>query len=560
MTVLPIVERELRVGARNPLLFRSRFMVPLIGAVMFIFTVYSLHKGAPPNKVGPTLLHISFGMIFAACIFGGVQTTADTISREKREGTLGFLFLTDLKGYDIVIGKLVSSSISGVYSLFGILPVICIIFLLGGVELGTVIRLAVCCGNALFLSLSAGLFASVLCVDERRSRGLAGAIVAGMLVGGAAVGAAWLWATGGLDRAGATDWAPFLVTSPFFGYLSAAAPSMVGGGSGFYASFAITQATAWSLLGLACWLAPRTWQEKSSQKREAKWQELWRKFTRGNPEQAAIRRAGMLDENAIYWLTNRDVWKGRLVWLLWGTVVLGFAVVIIKFGWDAVDPSMAVALIFVLNAAMKLSMAGESSRWLSQDRQNGGLELILTTTLTIEDIIRGQRKSLRNLYLWPFMAAGALQLAFLLVSLERANVRDEGYGVSLYFMVISLAVMAADFEALAWVGMWKGLSANPAEKARQQTVNALLIMPWVLFYFGGIACSCFMGIMVVFVFLPGVMFGVAGWWTNRAKLRFRAEFRARAMERYSPPPKLPFWKRIGQMLDDLVTPDHTPNP
>ena len=31
--------------------------------------------------------------------------TADCLSEEKREGTLGLLFLTDLRGYDIVVSS-----------------------------------------------------------------------------------------------------------------------------------------------------------------------------------------------------------------------------------------------------------------------------------------------------------------------------------------------------------------------------------------------------------------------------------------------------------------------
>ena len=44
------------------------------------------------------------------CLLSGVWFTADCLSEEKREGTLGLLFLTDLKGYDVVLGKLVATS------------------------------------------------------------------------------------------------------------------------------------------------------------------------------------------------------------------------------------------------------------------------------------------------------------------------------------------------------------------------------------------------------------------------------------------------------------------
>ncbi|HQU46125.1 MAG TPA: hypothetical protein PK867_25150, partial [Pirellulales bacterium] len=41
--------------------------------------------------------------------------TADCISSERREGTLGLLFLTDLRGHDVVLGKLVVAGLGAFY-------------------------------------------------------------------------------------------------------------------------------------------------------------------------------------------------------------------------------------------------------------------------------------------------------------------------------------------------------------------------------------------------------------------------------------------------------------
>ena len=55
------------------------------------------------------------------------------MSEEKREGTLGLLFLTDLRGFDVVLGKLVACSLRGAYGLVAALPVIGLALLMGGV-------------------------------------------------------------------------------------------------------------------------------------------------------------------------------------------------------------------------------------------------------------------------------------------------------------------------------------------------------------------------------------------------------------------------------------------
>jgi len=50
------------------------------------------------------LLSTSFVLACAACAL-----TADTLSGESREGTLGLLFLTDLRSWDVTLGKLASA-------------------------------------------------------------------------------------------------------------------------------------------------------------------------------------------------------------------------------------------------------------------------------------------------------------------------------------------------------------------------------------------------------------------------------------------------------------------
>ena len=72
-------------------------------------------------------------LAFLGCLFSGVFLTADSLSGEKREGTLGLLFLTDLKGYDVVFGKLIATSLNGFYALLAIFPVLALPLVMGGV-------------------------------------------------------------------------------------------------------------------------------------------------------------------------------------------------------------------------------------------------------------------------------------------------------------------------------------------------------------------------------------------------------------------------------------------
>jgi hypothetical protein len=86
--------------------------------------------------------------------------TADCISRERREGTLGLLFLTRLRGTDIVIAKSVAQGLLALTICVAVLPVLAIPFLLGGVGWREVALSVVFNFEALCCALAAGLLAS----------------------------------------------------------------------------------------------------------------------------------------------------------------------------------------------------------------------------------------------------------------------------------------------------------------------------------------------------------------------------------------------------------------
>src|SRR5207249_3162929 len=89
----------------------------------------------------------------------------------KREGTLGLLFLTDLKGYDVILGKLAATSVNGFYCLLAVFPVLAIPLLMGGITSGEFWRMVLVLVNTFLLSLAIGLFVSVLSRNARRAFG-----------------------------------------------------------------------------------------------------------------------------------------------------------------------------------------------------------------------------------------------------------------------------------------------------------------------------------------------------------------------------------------------------
>src|ERR1051325_4311000 len=183
MIVLPIVERELRVAARRRGTYRMRVGAALVAIGVFGWTMLALLHGVPSTMHGRYLFRTLFGVAFVYCLFIGARLTADSLSEEKRDGTLGLLFLTDLKGYDVVLGKLAATSVNSVYALLAIVPVISLPVQLGGVTAAELGQSALALLNTLFVSLAAGVLVSTLSRNERKAMFAAVFVVLSLTVG-----------------------------------------------------------------------------------------------------------------------------------------------------------------------------------------------------------------------------------------------------------------------------------------------------------------------------------------------------------------------------------------
>jgi hypothetical protein len=118
MISLPLVERELHLASRRSSTYWMRFAAAgvMIG-LAFCMLIIARQKSVQGGK---TLFMTLSILLFGYCLFAGVRYTADCLSEERREGTLGLLFLTDLRGYDVVIGKLIANSLYAFYALLAV--------------------------------------------------------------------------------------------------------------------------------------------------------------------------------------------------------------------------------------------------------------------------------------------------------------------------------------------------------------------------------------------------------------------------------------------------------
>src|SRR6266566_65623 len=159
MTFLPIVDRQLRESSRRPATYRMRSLLALAALAIWFFLLIAGRNSGGVRK--GMMLFIAIGVLaLGFCLVAGIFLTADCLSEEKRAGTLGLLFLTELKGYDVVLGKLVATSLHSFYGLLTILPLLALPLLMGGVTPGEFWRMTLALMATLFFSLSTGMVVS----------------------------------------------------------------------------------------------------------------------------------------------------------------------------------------------------------------------------------------------------------------------------------------------------------------------------------------------------------------------------------------------------------------
>lgn len=490
MTFLPIVERELRVAARQ----RSSFWLRIIAALATVvvaahFLVINALAGRMPFSLGAALFTTLTWMSFAAAVSAGIVFTSDCLSEEKREGTLGLLFLTDLRGYDVVLGKLLATSVRTLYALLATFPVLAVALLMGGVSGGEFWARVLALANGLFFSLAAGLFVSSVSRDAHKA--IAGTILVLVLfVGLLPVADGWRSAHRGVGFTPQLSYA-----SPGFNCYAAGSLRSAP----FWASLAVTYALGWVFLALASLWTPRAWQQKTE---AATAKGRWRY---GGEQGRTARRRRLLDQNPVLWLVSRERWHGvamralllgvlgLLAWLLWSESA------------NQVLLFLAVGVMGLIGLLLQLWMASQASRFFVEARRNRSLELLLASPLTVKEILAGQWLALRRLFGLPILLMLALQVVVGVLRTETMFTLGPagagpviGFAEKVGFGAVRVVTTLADLIALGWFGMWMGLTSRNANFATLKTFVFVQIIPWF-------ALSLVSGILMAALAFRGVL-------------------------------------------------------
>ena len=528
MNFLPVAERELRGASRRRGTYRTRTWAVLLAIIVCGGTLLDLAaRGVPAPAQGSTLFLAMSIVVFLYCLFIGAWITADCLSEEKREGTLGLLFLTDLKGYDVVWGKLAATSLNAFYGLVAIFPMFVLPLQMGGVAGQTVWRVLVIFLNTFFFSLALGMYISTISQDERKAM-VATIGTAFLLTTVPGILAAVVAATYG-DEWGRSTTAevvvPLLTLSAGYAFgatLMAVYSPVAAPVSSIWLSMLIYQLVGWWCLWRACKLLPQVWQCDAKRGWMDRCQDALEQWSYGRAEKRRLHRTALLDRNPFLWHASRDRWKPRYVWLLLVSLTA-------TWWWSNhgnpewyFNSAILVPALMILNGFLKIWVASEACTRLVVDRRAGALELLLSTPLTTGEIVRGQWLALRRQFGLPILAAFAVEYFALRHSLD-ARVVLEG-----------LAVTLLDILAVGWVGLWLGLKAKNTSHALALAAALVLILPWaaflvVMLFFeiaGASSVSFLTGFRVWLVL--GVMadLGFGFLWARR---RIRRDFRTVAL-------------------------------
>jgi ABC-type transport system involved in multi-copper enzyme maturation permease subunit len=554
MRFLPVVERELRMAARRRSTYGLRLLVALAAFAVILWICTLPARGQQPTDLGKSLFAILTILAFAYCLLIGPFLTTDTISSEKREGTLGLLFLTDLSSFDVVLGKWVATSLAGFYGLLAVLPVLGIPLLLGGVTQGEYGRVALAVVNAILFSLTAAMFVSAL--SREQTKAILGSFILILFLSGLLPGLMVLLIRGFLGR-GVAGFPPVALASPIYTGQFALEAAYRTNPKLFWMSLGTVHALCWVFMIATMIIVARVWRQDPVESGQAR---LWLlRLGRTSRWQRRLKRR--LEQNPIFALASRHRWPHWVFWALVGIVTINIYWLTIGVRQNpAATPfhqRFSLAMVFI----NRVWIAAMACRFLVEARRGGALEIILTTPLPIKTILRGRRRALLRLFFWPVLAIAVLHWWFVWGTwkpvMNQFNNVAVLRGQSLH-AAGSLISFLTDVVALSAVGGWLSVSSRNLRVVVLKTFLIVTLIPWLLQFF--ISASRIVQSLAVsnsywqFLVWPTVWVTknmlLFGW----AAFKMRRHFRAAAAQTYA-------WRRSSTNLPaGLPRPDFSVHP
>lgn len=536
LTLPPIIERELRVASRRGATYWSRVGAASSGIIILCWVFAVQLAAAPAPMAGQMTFRLLAGIAALTTIGSVLRLSSEAFAREKREDTLGLLFLTPLKPIDLVLGKLVSASLAAFYRFLAMVPLLALPMIVGGVAASDFILIVLGLVNCIFLAATLGLYVSARSWDERRAGIIARASMLGLALLPALAVALMV------SSAGRSAFFLFAL-SPAYPIWRATVTGAMNSGL-FWASLAWTHILGWIFFCAACRNLPRCWQDRPmnaaptgehlqrrAQQEVAQQPVATRNFQSANPAAVKVRRsvhrqfaaherARMLDFNPVLWLAMRGSSNPSGPWIVGAIGLVIPAVTLITGYWgNLISPGLALIVFFCVNAGFKIYVATQAAFAFARDRTDNPLELLLSSPITPRQLVDGHLLGLRETLRPWIRRALWIEGAWLSFTIT-LHTLSHGGGTWLYVLA-SLAVLGfliPDLYAVSRTALWHGVTARNAREAEQEAFTRVLFLPWIpafLVWWAIVSIAGPVGGLVAMIVSWMLSSAAADWWFAR---------------------------------------------
>lgn len=413
-----------------------------------VFEIFSRSGGASPS--GRSGLEILGYFLLMFVLVEGVRNSAGGLCEERKDGTLGLLFLTDLSGLDVVMGKFSGAAIQAFFSLVAVVPVLGLAVLFGGVSGAELVRMVASLLAILALSLACGSWSST------RAKDGASAMLVGMGIL-LSVCLVPLVLDALLSVAGGVVVFPRFsvlgLASPLAAVALVADPPAGSGTSRFWISVALVvgQAVVW--VQWAGWRLQRGWRSEGQGVAEAGISQAVSRAVRFGDGVDVLGPALSRHLSLPRW----SRWLVRLTFL----VAVGTAGMNLIPQWFPSFGPLLYLPIGLMSLTRSFLLIWQATRAFGEWRRSGELEILLTTAVPEREIVRRGwdqfRPVLVRMFVVGAVASGVMTaLSRTFQTMASPSPAPPQWNFVLYWVGQEITE-AAQWWALVWVGFWMGL-------------------------------------------------------------------------------------------------------
>jgi ABC-type transport system involved in multi-copper enzyme maturation permease subunit len=384
MVVPPIVEREFRLALRRHASGKSRFKTAaLAAALVALFLLFSVFM---PSRTWSSTLYewLFYGGLYLAVV-PSLQISTALFVEERRNQTMELLHLAGLGPGSLFLGKLTGGLLIASGDLLALVPFLAIPFLGGGISFPLYVATVASLPVLLLFVVATGVLASVLWKTDGSA--LVGALSLGALL---CLALPLLYNLGRLLTGTAPFAARWLCLSPAFGPYLVHAHFSGGTQRSFWLNELITLSLAGSEVVLAAIFLRQGWKRQVAGAAPGRWEKTWQECVHGTARWRRDLRDKLLPQYPYQWLAQQDRGPVLLAWMVLGGGTLAWLA--ISAAWPRIGLSTTIifGLGVLLVGTVQIVAIYAAGRRIGADRQEGTLELVLTTPLSVGEIVQGQ--------------------------------------------------------------------------------------------------------------------------------------------------------------------------